>query len=103
MLEELKKHQKIAYRILFNALSSGQLAHAYLFTGEQGTPKLETAYLLVQSLVCKEDGIFACEKCDACQRVLHDGYADLIYVDGKKTSIKKVIFYIFKKYSPKPD
>lgn len=88
VLEELKKHQKVAYRILENALVKKQLAHAYLFTGEKGTPKLETAYLLVQSLLCENEG-FACEVCEKCQHVSNGGYADLIYVDGVSKSIKK--------------
>lgn len=88
ILEDLRKNQKVAYRILENALLKNQLAHAYLFTGEKGTPKLESAYLLVQSLVCENEG-FACETCEMCQHVVNGGYADLIYVDGKSKSIKK--------------
>lgn len=88
ILEDLKKNQKVAYRILENALLKNQLAHAYLFTGEKGTPKLESAYLLVQSLVCENEG-FACETCEMCQHIVNGGYADLIYVDGKSKSIKK--------------
>ena len=88
ILEEIKKHQKVAYRILENALMKNQLAHAYLFTGEKGTPKLETAYLLVQSLLCDKQG-FACETCEKCKHVSNGGYADLIYVDGINKSIKK--------------
>ncbi|NBK98878.1 MAG: DNA polymerase III subunit delta [Erysipelotrichia bacterium] len=86
--DEIKRNQPIAYRILENALLKKQLAHAYLFTGEEGTPKLETAYLLVQSLLCEQDG-FACETCAMCQHVVNGGYADLIYIDGKTKSIKK--------------
>lgn len=88
MLEQLKK-QKVAYQILYHALKDKKLAHAYLFCGEAGTPKKEAAYFLVQSLVCEKGEIFACETCDTCQRVAHDGFADLIYVDGKTKSIKK--------------
>lgn len=86
--EEMKKNQKIAYRILYNALDRNSLAHAYLFVGEEGTPKLECAYYLVQSLLCEND-IMACETCDDCMHVSTHGYADLIYVDGKTTTIKK--------------
>lgn len=86
--QELKKNQKIAYRILYNALKRNSLAHAYLFTGEEGTPKLECAYYLVQSLLCEND-IMACEVCDDCRHVATHGYADLIYLDGNKTTIKK--------------
>lgn len=91
MQEELKKHQPIAYRILQNALKRKNTAHAYLFTGEKGTPKKESAYLLAQSLLCSnvDENGYACETCDECQRLMHGNYADLIYVDGVKNSIKK--------------
>ena len=68
-----------------------QRDYPYLFTGEKGTPKKESAYLLAQSLLClnvNENG-FACETCDECQRLIHGNYADLIYIDGLKNSIKK--------------
>ena len=51
-------------------------------------PKKETAYLLAQSLVCRESG-FACEVCDTCERIAHNEYADMIYLDGTSVSIKK--------------
>lgn len=89
--QELKKYQPIAYRILCNALTRNNTAHAYLFCGEKGTPKKESAFLLAQSLLCQnlnEDG-FACEECSECIRVIHGNYADLIYVDGNLASIKK--------------
>lgn len=86
--EELQKLQPVVYRTLENALLYNKLAHAYLFVGPAGTMKKETAYLLAQSLVCEHDG-FACETCDECQRVLHNNYADMIYLDGRTTSIKK--------------
>ena len=98
--ENLKAHQKIAYRILENALLKDNVAHAYLFCGEKGTPKLEAAYLLVQSLVCEEKGL-ACETCDACLRVLHGGYSDLLVVDGTKQSIKKSDIQRIKDYFAK--
>ena len=45
MREELKKTQPVAYKILENALTSNNFAHAYLFFGEKGTGKLESAVL----------------------------------------------------------
>lgn len=91
MYGELKRYQPVAFRILHNALKRNNSAHAYLFCGEKGTPKKETAFLLAQSLLCQninEDG-FACEECDDCKRLTNGNYADLIYVDGYLASIKK--------------
>lgn len=86
--EELKLQQPVVYHTLKNALENDKLAHAYMFSGPSGTPKKQTAYLLAQSLVCNEPG-FACETCDICQRIVHNEYADLLYIDGTTTSIKK--------------
>lgn len=84
----LKEQQPVVYHTLKNALESDKLAHAYMFSGPSGTPKKETAYLLAQSILCDETG-FACETCDTCMRVLHNEYADMIYIDGTSVSIKK--------------
>lgn len=79
--EELKKDQPIVYRILSNALKRNQLAHAYLFSGQKGTPKLEAALLLAQSILCPnpdEDG-FCCEQCDQCKRVAKEESLDFFW------------------------
>lgn len=88
MKNKLKKNQPVAYKILENALISKNYAHAYLFVGEKGTGKLNTAYLLAQSLMCEHGG-FACETCPTCQRIKENNFADMIIVDGKDVSIKK--------------
>lgn len=79
--EELKKDQPVVYRILSNALKRNQLAHAYLFSGQKGTPKLETALLLAQSILCPnpdEDG-FCCEECEQCKRVAKEESLDFFW------------------------
>lgn len=88
--DELMRQQPVVYHTLKNALVNDKLAHAYLFSGPGGTPKKQTAYLLAQSLLCEEvqEG-FACETCDTCRRVSSNEYADMIYIDGTITSIKK--------------
>lgn len=84
----LREQQPVVYHTLRNALENDRLAHAYMFSGPSGTPKKETAYLLAQSLVCGQTG-FACETCDTCERIIHNEYADMIYLDGTSVSIKK--------------
>lgn len=86
--ERLRKQQPIAYQTLENALCQDRLAHAYMFNGPSGTGKKEAAYLLAQSILCDAEG-FACESCAICQRVLHDEYSDMIYLDGSTKAIKK--------------
>lgn len=88
MKEKLKKNQPVAYKILENSLKNQRLAHAYLFCGDAGCGKMNTAILLAQSILCGQDG-FACEACETCQRVKENNYSDMIIVDGKNKSIKK--------------
>lgn len=84
----LKEEQPIAFRILENALVNNKVAHAYLFVGAKGTLKKETALWFAQSILCEQE-LLACEQCDLCQRVEKFAYADLIFLDGAETSIKK--------------
>lgn len=87
--ERLKLEQPIAYRILENSLRTQKYAHAYLLSGEKGTPKMETAILLAQSILCTHVDGFACETCDTCVRIKNHTYTDCRYMDGETTSIKK--------------
>ena len=86
--ELLKEQQPVVYTTLKHALELDKLAHAYMFSGPAGTMKKEAAYLLAQSLVCSTHG-FACECCDTCKRIAANEFADLKYIDGTTTSIKK--------------
>lgn len=91
MKTQLAKEQNVAWQTISHALRQHKVAHAYLFHGPSGTPKLEFAYLLAQSLVCAstdEDG-YACETCSECTRIAGQTFSDLIVLDGTKTSIKK--------------
>lgn len=89
MKDKLQKEQPIVYQTLKNSLENHKLSHALLFTGPKGTPKLQTATLLAQSLVCEHSNPFACEVCDSCKRVKEGNYADVILLDGTDKSIKK--------------
>ena len=88
--ERLQAQQPVVYQTLKHALMQKNLAHAFLFVGQKGTPRLETALLLAQSRICQHvhDG-FACEECIDCQRIAEGNYADLILLDGASKSIKK--------------
>ena len=87
--EIIKLEQPIAYTILENALKNDKLAHAYLFNGEKGTPKMATALLFAKSLLCSYKDGFACEECETCERIQNGNYADLIILNGETNSIKK--------------
>jgi len=70
-------------RALINALDSGRLHHAYLFTGTRGVGKTTLARIFAKSLNC-ELGVTSkpCGVCSACREVDEGRYVDLIEVDA---------------------
>lgn len=88
VIDDLKQNEPIAYRSLSNAFKNNKIAHSYLLTGEYNPLKIETAYLIAQSIIeGKSD--FACEVCDTCKRIRKNEYFDVIFVDGYSELIKK--------------
>ena len=81
--------QEHVLRALINALESGRLHHAYLFTGTRGVGKTTIARILAKALNC-ETGVTAepCGKCSACIEIDEGRFIDLIEVDAaSKTKV----------------
>ena len=87
--EYIKKYQPVLYRVFANAIETNHLSHAYLLSGEPGTPLKDVAVYLAKSLVCDMPEPLACERCLSCIRVEDGSFADLMIFDGAETTIKK--------------
>jgi DNA polymerase-3 subunit gamma/tau len=75
--------QEHVLRALTNALNSGKVHHAFLFSGTRGVGKTTVARILAKSLNC-ETGVSAnpCGVCSACREIDEGRFIDLIEVDA---------------------
>jgi DNA polymerase III subunit gamma/tau len=75
--------QEHVRRALVNALDTGRLHHAFLFTGTRGVGKTTIARILAKCLNC-ETGVTAepCGVCAACREIDAGRFVDLIEVDA---------------------
>ncbi len=68
---------------LMNALTSGRVVHAYLFSGPRGTGKTSTARILAKAINCAEGPTAKpCGVCEACVSISEGTALDVIEIDA---------------------
>ncbi len=75
--------QEHVVRALVNALESGRVHHAFLFTGTRGVGKTTIARIFAKSLNC-EIGVTSnpCGQCSTCREIDEGRFVDLLEVDA---------------------
>ncbi len=95
--------QEAVTRTLARALDTGQLGHAYLFSGLRGSGKTSTARIFSKALLCQEGPTSdPCEKCEHCIAANENRHIDIIEMDAasnrKIDDIRELIEHT--KYKP---
>ncbi|RNC72200.1 MAG: DNA polymerase III subunit gamma/tau [Desulfuromonadales bacterium] len=75
--------QEHVSQTLQNAIDSGRIAHAFLFTGARGVGKTSSARILAKALTC-EQGMSPepCNVCPACTEITAGTAVDVLEIDG---------------------
>jgi DNA polymerase III subunit gamma/tau len=69
---------------LKNAITSGRIAHAYLFVGPRGIGKTSVARIFAKALNCLNGGptVTPCGTCDNCREITAGNSLDVMEIDG---------------------
>ena len=68
---------------LKNAIKTGRIAHAFLFTGPRGVGKTTTARILAKVLNCENPVDFEpCNECSMCKAINENQSMDIFEIDG---------------------
>jgi DNA polymerase-3 subunit gamma/tau len=80
--EEVAAQEHVT-KTLQNAISTGRIGHAYLFSGPRGVGKTTVARILAKALNCEQGPTPApCNTCTLCREITEDRSLDVLEIDG---------------------
>jgi DNA polymerase-3 subunit gamma/tau len=75
--------QRVISQTLKNAILTGRISHAYIFSGMRGVGKTTTARVLAKSLNCVNGPtVNPCNECEFCVSIQEGRAIDVIEIDG---------------------
>ena len=75
--------QQHVTRTLQNAIESGRVAHAYIFSGARGVGKTTTARILAKALNCVQGPTASpCNECPSCREITAGSSLDVLEIDA---------------------
>ncbi len=75
--------QEVVVSTLRNQITTGRIAHAYLFCGSRGTGKTSTAKIMARAINCENPANGdPCGQCESCRRLLGEESMDVMEIDA---------------------
>ena len=80
--------QERQIEIIKNAIKNDRVPHAYLFLGEDGIGKTQTALTMAKALNCSSQVDDSCDMCNTCRKIDNGNHPDITVLEPEGTYIK---------------